>query len=154
MKENLEFTHLVIISYASRMEPDDLSSQMAQSAIEIITPVFESAVVLSGHYVRACGRDTILAKDMEYCLKYCAMHTVGQQIGSYFPEIYDDEDSGDETEIEVDDEVDESTFERYSGDDARFVKINEAFDAWDGWVPTNPSEAMIKNAIDSNGSMS
>jgi hypothetical protein len=135
------------------MESDGLSSQMAQSAIEIITPVYESAVVLAGHYVRACGRDTILAKDVEYCLKYCTMYTVGQQIGSYFPEIYDDDDSGDEVEIEVDDEVDESSFEPYSGDDDRFTKINDAFDAWDEWVPTNPSEAMIKNAIDSNGNM-
>jgi len=153
MKENLEFTHLVIISYASRMELDDSSSQMAQSAIEIITPVLESAVVLSGHYARACGRDTILAKDMEYCMKYCAMYTVGQQIGTYYPEIYDDTDSG-EDDIEIDDDIDESMFEPYSGDDERFVKINDAYDAWDGWSPTNPSETMIKNAIDSNGNMS
>jgi hypothetical protein len=31
------------------------------------------------------------------------------------------------------------------------MKINEAYDAWEGWNPTNPSEEMIKNAIDSNG---
>lgn len=135
------------------MELDDSSSQMAQSAIEIITPVLESAVVLSGHYAKACGRDTILAKDMEYCMKYCAMHTVGQQIGTYYPEIYDDTDSG-EDDIEIDDDIDESIFEPYSGNDERFVKINDAYDAWDGWSPTNPSEAMIKNAIDSNGNMS
>ena len=135
------------------MEPDDLSSQMAQSAIDIITPVLETAVVLSGHYARACGRDTILAKDMEYCMKYCAMHTVGQQIGTYYPELYNDDDSGDD-DIVVDDDVDESIFEPYSGDDDRFKKINDAYDAWDGWIPTNPSEAMIKNAVDSNGNMS
>lgn len=134
------------------MESDDLSSQMAQSAIEIITPVLESAVVLSGHYARACGRDTILAKDMEYCMKYCAMHTVGQQIGTYFPEIYD-EVSSSESDMEIDEEMDESSFEPYSGDDETFLKINEAYDAWDGWNPTNPSETMIKNAIDSNGNM-
>jgi hypothetical protein len=87
-------------------------------------------------------------------MKYCAMHTVGQQIGTYFPDIYTDEDSEDEDEIEIDDEVDESAFEPYSGDDERFTKINEAYDAWDGWNPTNPSEEMIKNAIDSNGNMS
>ena len=78
------------------MELDEFSSQVAQSAIDIITPVMESAVVLSGHYAKACGRNTILAKDMEYCLKYCAMHTVGQQIGSYFPDMYEDENSEDE----------------------------------------------------------
>ena len=57
------------------------------------------------------------------------MHTVGQQIGTYFPDIYTDEDSEDEDEIEIDDEVDESAFEPYSGDDERFTKINEAYDA-------------------------
>jgi hypothetical protein len=28
--------------------------------------------------------------------------------------------------------------------------ITEAYDAWESWVPTNPSERMVKNAIDSN----
>ena len=134
------------------MEPDELSSPMAKSAIEIITPVLESAVVLSGHYAKACGRDTILAKDMEYCMKYCAMHTVGQQIGTYCPELYNSDDSG-EDDISIDDEIDESIFEPYSGDAERFTKINDAYDAWDGWSPSNPSEEMIKNAIDSNGNM-
>ena len=133
------------------MELDEFSSQVAQSAIDIITPVMESAVVLSGHYAKACGRNTILAKDMEYCLKYCAMHTVGQQIGSYFPDMYEDENSEDEDEIQIVDEEDELPFEPYSGDDDIFKKINDAYDAWDNWIPTNPSEEMIKNAIDSNG---
>ena len=133
------------------MELDEFSSQVAQSAIDIITPVMESAVVLSGHYAKACGRNTILAKDMEYCLKYCAMHTVGQQIGSYFPDMYEDENSEDEDEIQIVDEEDELPFEPYSGDDDRFKKIIDAYDAWDNWIPTNPSEEMIKNAIDSNG---
>lgn len=135
------------------MEPDALSSQMAKSAIDIVTPVLESAIVLSGHYARACGRDTILAKDMEYCMKYCAMHTVGQQIGTYYPDLYNSDDSG-EDDMSIDEEIDESAFEPYSGDDERFTKINDAYDAWDGWSPSNPSEEMIKNAIDSNGNMS
>jgi hypothetical protein len=126
---------------------------MAKSAIDIITPVLESAVVLSGHYARACGRDTILAKDMEYCMKYCAMHTVGQQIGTYYPDLYNSDDSG-EDDMSIDEEIDESAFEPYSGDDERFTRINDAYDAWDGWSPSNPSEEMIKNAIDSNGNMS
>lgn len=135
------------------MELDELSSQMAKSAIDIITPVLESAVVLSGHYARACGRDTILAKDMEYCMKYCAMHTVGQQIGTYYPDMYNSDDSG-EDDMSIDDEIDESAFEPYSGDDEKFTRINDAYEAWDGWSPSNPSEEMIKNAIDSNGNMS
>jgi histone H3/H4 len=128
------------------MEPQDYSS----AAINIITPVIENAVVLSGHYAKACGRSTILAKDMEYCLKYCAMHTVGDKIGSYFPEIYDSEDSGDEDEIETVDEADEEPFEPYNGSNVAMKSITDAYDAWESWVPTNPSERMLKNAIDSN----
>lgn len=120
------------------------------AAIDIVTPVLENALVLSGHYARACGRQTILAKDMEYCMKYCAMHTVGDQIGSYFPEIYESEDSEDDEEIEEVDEDDEEPFRPYEGSNVAMRSITEAYDAWDTWVPTNPSESMLKNAIDSN----
>ena len=127
------------------MEPHDFSS----AAINIITPVFENAVMLSGHYARACGRSTILAKDMEYCMKYCAMHTIGDKIGSYFPEIYDS-DGSDIDDIEIVDEEDEDAFELYQGSNVAMKAITEAYDAWESWVPTNPSERMVKNAIDSN----
>lgn len=133
------------MSYASKMAQPDFYS----TAINIVTPVLEHALVLSGHYAKACGRDTILAKDMEYCMKYCAMHTVGDRIGSYFPEIYETDESEDEEEIEeVDDE--EETFRPYDGSNVAMRAITEAYDAWDAWEPTNPSERMLKNAIDSN----
>jgi hypothetical protein len=32
----------------------------------------------------------------------------------------------------------------------KFVKMNMAYDNWDAWEPKNPSELMLKNAIDSN----
>jgi histone H3/H4 len=133
------------------MVPQDFSSTIEQSAIDIITPVIENAVVLSGHYAKACGRSTILSKDMEYCMKYCAMHTVGDKIGSHFPEIYDSEDSEDDDEIEiVDEEDEEEPFEPYQGSNVDMKAITESYDAWESWVPTNPSERMLKNAIDSN----
>jgi hypothetical protein len=132
------------------MEEHDLSFKMVQSAIDIITPVMEQAVVLSGQYAKACGRNTILAKDMEYCLKYCAMNKVGERIGSWFPDVYDEEES-DEEEIETVAEEDAPDFEPYSGTEELYMKINDAYDAWESWKPTNPSEEMIKNAIDSNG---
>jgi hypothetical protein len=136
------------------MEAHDFSSTVAKSAIDIVTPVFENAVVLSGQYAKACGRDVILSKDMEYCMKYCAMNTVGKQIGSYFPEIYEEEESEGEEEIETVNEEDEPPFEPYSGDVELFKSINDAYDAWESWKPTNPSEKMIKNAIDSNEHLS
>jgi histone H3/H4 len=127
------------------MEAHDFSS----AAINIITPVFENALMLSGHYAKACGRSTILAKDMEYCMKYCAMHTVGDKIGSYFPEVYDSE-SSDEDDVEFVDEEDEEPFQPYQGSNVAMKAITEAYDAWESWVPTNPSERMLKNAVDSN----
>ena len=42
-------------------------------------------------------------------------------------------------------------FERYSGREYKFVKMNIAYDNWGTWVPKNPTEHMLKNAIDSNG---
>ena len=134
------------------MEGYDFSSTVAQSAAEIITPVVEEAIVLSAEYAKACGRTTILAKDVEYCMKYCAMHSVGKKIGSSFPEIYENDDSEEESsssDFEVVDDEDDQ-LQPYSGDDIQMKAINQAYDAWEGWKPANPSEEMIKNAIDSN----
>tara|TARA_Y100000389_G_scaffold136687_1_gene134240 strand:+ start:7738 stop:7962 length:225 start_codon:yes stop_codon:yes gene_type:complete len=74
------------------------------------------------------------------------MHTVGKHIGSQYPEVYDSEDS----DIVVDEDEDVQ-FEPYSGSDADMRAITEAYNTWDSWVPTNPSEHILKNAIDSNG---
>lgn len=131
------------------MEPQDFSSRVEQSAIDIITPVFENAMMLSGHYARACGRSVILGEDLEYCMKYCAMRTVGDKIGSYFPDIYDSDES-DIDDIEMVDEEDEDAFEPYSGSNTDMKAITEAYNTWESWVPTNPLEQMLKNAIDSN----
>lgn len=142
------FTHRLKV-YARRytMTQTDFSSLLMQSAIDIVQPVLENAMVLSGHYAKACGRSTILAKDVEYCMKYCAMHTVGDHIGSHFPDVYD----SDESDMDDIEEVDEEEpFEPYLGSDVAMKSITEAYDAWENWVPTNPSEQMLKNAIDSN----
>ena len=126
------------------------TSSLAQSAIEIVTPVIENAMILSGHYAKACGRDIVLAKDVEYCMKYCAMHTVGDHIGSQFPEVYDSEDS----DLEIEEEEEEEPFEPYTGSNVTMRAITDAYDAWETWEPTNPSERLLKNAIDSNEHLS
>tara|TARA_X000000368_G_scaffold263683_1_gene208749 strand:+ start:365 stop:784 length:420 start_codon:yes stop_codon:yes gene_type:complete len=126
-----------------------LVDEFQQSAINVVQPVMEQAIVFAAEYAKACDRDTILAKDMEYAMKYCAMNEVGKKTGSHFPEIYNDSDS-EEEELDVVDE-DDIEFERYSGREYKFVKMNMAYDNWDTWVPKNPTEQMLKNAIDSNG---
>ena len=127
---------------------------MEQAAIEIITPVLEQSVLLAADYAKACGRDVILSKDFEYAIKYCAMNTVGQRIGSQFPEIYEDnsedEDSEDEDALEIVDETEEINFEPYSGEDKKYTDVNESYERWESWEPQTPVEEMIKNAIDNN----
>ena len=117
--------------------------------IGILLPVLERSMVLAAEYSKACGRDTVLPEDMEYAIKYCAMYTVGQNIGSLYPEVYDSDSSDDEDLEEVEPE-DCPPFERYSGDDTTFRQMTEAHDRWDQWIPQSPVEEMLKNAINSN----
>ena len=125
---------------------ENLIEQVQDSAINIIQPVLERTMVLAAEYATACGRDMVLGEDMEYAMKYCAMNEVGKKMGTHFPEIY--EESSDEDDIEI--EYEEIPFTRYTGREYKFVKMNMAYDNWDAWEPKNPSELMLKNAIDSN----
>ena len=129
----------------------DLTGQIQDSAINIIQPILEQSVILAAEFAKACGRDTVLSEDLEYAMKYCTMYEVSKKIGTHFPDIYDESDSEDDDEIETIDETEEDIkFERYSGREYKFVKMNLAYDKWENWVPTNPSEQMLKNTIDSN----
>ena len=128
-------------------------SQMAEeyvkSMIDILLPVMEKGMLFAVEYSKACGRDVVLPEDMEYAIKYCAMYTVGQDIGTLFPDIYDEEES-DEDDIEDVPDEDCPPFERYTGDDERFILMNQAYDRWESWIPQNPTEQMLKNALNSN----
>lgn len=124
---------------------------------DLYLPVLESATVLGSHYAKACGRDTVTAQDVQMGLMYAARNVAGKQIGSLFPEIYDDdsewEEDDDEEEKarlqeaeEVDDE--EEAFTRYTGDEDLYVKMNACFDTWEEWIPESPLEQSLKNAVD------
>tara|TARA_B100001758_G_scaffold129276_2_gene111238 strand:+ start:4633 stop:5064 length:432 start_codon:yes stop_codon:yes gene_type:complete len=127
-----------------------MAEQYTQTMIGILMPVMERSMILAAEYSKACGRDTVLPEDMEYAMKYSAMYTVGQDIGSLFPEIYDEEQEDDGEEIEEVSPEDCPPFERYTGNDERFTLMNQAYDRWENWVPQNPTEQMLKNAINSN----
>ena len=122
---------------------------MEESAIEIFLPVMESATVLAAHYAKACGRDIVLAQDMNIGLMYAARHVTGKQVGTLFPEIY--EESGSESdsgswETASDEEI---VWARYDGtDDEMAIKMNECADTWDAWEPESPAERAIKNAVE------
>lgn len=113
---------------------------------DLILPVLESAVVLASHYCKATGRSTVTAMDMEYALKASIRKVAGHQIGTLFPEIYQDEDS-DESDIEVVDDTDEP-FVRYEGTDPTMLMVNEIWDTWDQWQPETPLETILKNSAD------
>jgi hypothetical protein len=126
-----------------------MTEEYIKSMTDIMLPVMEQAMLLAGEYCKACGRDVILPEDMEYAMKYCAMYTVGQQIGTYFPEIYDTDDE-EEDDIEDVETEDCPPFVEYSGEDIRFIQMNDAVKRWDSWAPQSPIEQMLKNAINSN----
>jgi hypothetical protein len=115
---------------------------------DIFLPVFESSVVLASHYAKASGRNTVTDKDMQYGMMYAARNVVGKQVGSLFPEIYDEEDS-DEEDLEVVADDDEP-FTRYEGTDPDNIayKMNECYDTWDQWEPEIPAEMALKSAIE------
>ncbi len=127
-----------------------MEDDIIKSATEIIQPVFESAMILAGHYVKESGRNTITSQDVQYALKYCSRNLVGKHIGTLFPEDEDSDDDSDSVSdgsiTEVDE--DESPFSRYSGDDKLMNEINEAVDTWDEWVPESPIEIMLKDSVD------
>ena len=130
----------------------DIEQQIIKTATDIIQPVVESAMILAGHYCKACGRNTLTGEDLKYAMKYCARNFVGKQIGTLFPEDEDeDSESGSDTDdsIEVVDEEDEP-FTRYSGDESLMNDINQASDTWNEWIPSSPMESMLKDSINTS----
>lgn len=130
------------------------TSQIETAAMDLFLPVMESATVLAAHYAKACGRNCIMAQDMSYGLMYAARNVTGRQIGSLYPEIYEDSDEEDE-ESDADSDSDseggpDDPWARYEGSDDTARKMNECADTWDQWVPTSPAERALKNAVDKN----
>ena len=118
---------------------------MEQSVIDIFLPVLESSVVLAAHYAKATGRDCVTAQDMCYGLMYAARTITGKQVGSLFPEIYEESD---EEEEEDENEEEEEQWIRYEGtDNEHAIKMNECADTWDAWEPESPADAALKNAV-------
>ena len=113
--------------------------------IDIFLPEMESSDVLAAHYAKATGRDCVTARDMCYGLMYAARTVTGKQVGSLFPEIYEESDSDEE---EGSDEEEEEQWTRYTGtDNEHAVKMNECADSWEAWDPETPAEYALKNAV-------
>jgi hypothetical protein len=121
---------------------------MERAVMDLFLPVLESAVVIAGHYAKGCGRDTVLAQDMCLGLMFAARNVTGKQIGSIFPEVYEDSESDSESEEEEDEEQEDPEWTRYEGDDETLMKVNECADSWDSWEPESPVEHALKNAVE------
>jgi len=127
-----------------------MEEQIIDSAVNIILPVMESAMILAADYSKACNRTFVTSMDMKYALRYCAINITGRQVGSMFPEIYEKEsDSDEEDDLEIVEET-EGDFTRYEGDNDLYIRVNDAFDKWDEWEPYSPVEKMLKDAVNKN----
>ena len=127
-----------------------MEDQIMDSAVNIILPVMESAMVLAAEYSKACNRTFVTSMDMKYALRYCAINVTGRQVGSLFPEIYEKEsDSDEDDDLEIVEET-EADFTRYEGENELYNRVNEAYDAWDEWDPHSPVEKMLKDAVNKN----
>jgi hypothetical protein len=139
------------------------TSSILESALDIFRPVMESATVLAAHYAKACERDVVLQEDMRFGMMYAARYVTGRQIGSLFPEIYEEtcsDSDGESSDPDYDEDAsssgswetvedEELVWTRYEGtEDDQAIKMNECADTWDAWEPQNPSERALKNAID------
>ena len=138
------------------------TSAILESALDIFRPVMESATVMAAHYAKAAGRDVVLQEDMRFGMMFAARYVTGRQIGSLFPEIYEESgESHSDSDSDFDEDGSESSgswetvddeelvWTRYEGtDDDQALKMNECADSWDAWEPQNPSERALKNAID------
>ena len=118
---------------------------MEEAAMEIFLPAMESAMVIASHYAKATGRNCVTAQDVRMGLMFAARHVVGKQVGSLFPEIYEEEEEEEEDE---EDEEDEEHWTRYEGDDPQLKLVNECADTWDEWEPESPAERALKDAVE------
>jgi len=126
------------------------TSQIENAAMDLFLPVMESATVLAAHYAKACGRNCIMAEDMSYGLMYAARNVTGRQVGSLYPEIWDEE-SESQSDSSGSEGSPEDPWTRYEGsEDETALKMNECADTWAMWTPENPTERALKNAVDKN----
>ena len=127
---------------------------MEQTAIDVFLPVMESSVVFAAHYANACGRDCVTSQDVCYGMMYAARTITGKQIGSLFPEVYqedsdEEEEEGSEGSRPEDsgEEEAEANWTRYQGTDQQALQMNACADSWDAWEPESPAERALKNAV-------
>jgi len=125
-----------------------MEESIHQTAFDIFVPVMESATVLAAHYAKACGRDVVLAEDMRIGLMYAARNVLGKQIGPLYPEVWESDESGTDSDGDEESQSEDPEWVRYEGSDDIANKMNECADSWGSWVPESPAERALKDAVD------
>ena len=126
-----------------------MEQQILEAAIGAIQPVLEGSIILAAEYSKTCGRDFVTGMDLKYAMRYAARNYVGKHTGTLFPELQDDDDDDDD-DIDIIEEDEEHCFTRYSGDNTTMNEVNDAYDTWDQWEPSNMIERMLQDAVNKN----
>lgn len=137
----------------------------------IMTHFMENAITVGCRYVKASGRDTLTSTDIMYALKYQArtyLDNIEQitNIEDIFDKYAESEDNSEEDDIEdniednseddiednsednSEDDIDECFTRCDDSTDPLIKDMNLYHDTWDQWVPDNPIQTLIKNAVD------
>jgi histone H3/H4 len=136
----------------------------------IMTHFMENAITVGCRYVKASDRDMLTSTDIMYALKYQARTYLDniEQIAN-IEDIFDkyaesddiesddNESESDDNESESDDNESESVSEEEEEEhftrcddstDPLIKDMNMYHDTWDQWVPDNPIQTLLKNAVD------
>lgn len=75
-----------------------MEESIINTCIELVVPVMESGMVYAADYSKACGRSYVHSMDLQYGMRYAARTVPGRKVGSFFPEIYEDDSDSDESD--------------------------------------------------------
>jgi len=124
------------------------------AGLNVFAHVMEKATEFSVLYMKECKRNTLTKEDIEYGMKYVAMHIDDINMNSELPECLQDiMNDEEEEEEEEEEEGEEDEWSRYEGDNPICQAMNHSVDTWDDWVPDTPVECLLKKSIDRTGNV-
>ena len=137
----------------SLLADDEDDDRRAELAYEVFLPVVETAIVIAAEYATRCGRGSFVRRDVEYALKFAARHVLGNQVGTFFPDLENEESSDEDASSGLSNALlssasCEEPWSRYDGDDERMLLVNRAAETWDDWEPQTPAERLVKRCVD------
>ena len=115
----------------------------------LLMTLIEKAFIGAAFYAKHAERDTVTPGDIKIALMYEAHEFWNHDDIEEKVEEFETEDSdsscSDSSQIE---EVEDVEFSRAVSCDPKIVSMNNYFDTWDSWEPTDQTTLALKNAID------